>query len=153
MSSLLIPGSGPILGFAEIWTAFTPVLTASVTDPTLGTSPKQEGRFIRLRGGLVVYRFLIQFGTSGTNAGDGQYQISLPVPATSLTPSNVNTSMGSGVLFDWSESGHKELCTWQWGIATYLIGVVDDATISHNAPFNWTVDDRMSGTVTYQAIA
>ncbi len=134
------------------WIAYTPVLTASVTNPTLGSGSLAEGRYIEVPGHLVIYRFAVEFGTSGVNRGDGQYRISLPVPATSLTPASIYTSMGSGVLFDWSESGHKELCTWQYGISSYLTGVVDDSSIFHNAPFDWAAEDRMSGTVMYQSI-
>lgn len=57
---------------------YEPVLTASVTDPTLGTIiPYQQGRYTRL-GDLVLVSGYIQFGTVGVNAGSGDYRISLP---------------------------------------------------------------------------
>lgn len=132
------------------WLSHTPVLTASTTNPTLGSGSLQQGRYLEV-GNTVLYRFQVRFGSSGTNAGDGQYRVSLPVNAAVVNPDDVYTTMGAGVLLDWSVAGHKELCTWQWGAAAYLTGVVDNASIFSNAPFDWTVLDRMSGTVTYQS--
>ncbi len=133
------------------WASHTPVLTAATTNPTLGSGSVQQGRYLPV-GKMVIYRFLIQFGSSGAAAGSGRYRVSLPVNAAAVDPDDIYTTMGSGVLHDWSVGGHKELCTWQWGAATYLTGAVDNNSIFDNAPFVWTNDDRMSGTVTYQSV-
>lgn len=60
-------------------TAWTPGLTSDNTDPTLGTAAVQYGRIISM-GGFVFAPFHIQFGTSGVNAGVGNYRIPLPIP-------------------------------------------------------------------------
>lgn len=61
------------------WVAYTPVLTASTTNPTLGTGSSAVGRY-RQFGKTVLCRGEFRFGTSGISAGSGQYSMSLPVP-------------------------------------------------------------------------
>lgn len=86
------------------WTAWTPALTAATTNPTLGSGSVQEGSYMQL-GKLVIAHFNIQFGSSGQNAGSGEYRISLPVAAVttgstvpmgvaaSFTPNTAGTSL------------------------------------------------------------
>lgn len=59
-------------------TAYTPALTATTTNPTLGTGGSVSGYYTR-NGQLVTGVARIEFGTSGTNAGSGFYLVSLPV--------------------------------------------------------------------------
>ncbi len=137
---------------AAAWLSHTPVLTASVTNPTLGSGSRQEGRYLSGVGDFIVYRFLVQFGTSGTNAGSGQYRISLPVAAAAVNPDDTETTLGYGALHDWSVGGHREIVSWQRGASTFLTGAVNSSAIFDNNPINWTVEDRMSGTVIYQSV-
>lgn len=171
-SEILRPGSGPSRagvpwhdhGVDEIndletravlaarWRDFTPVLTATTTDPTLGSGSVTEGRYVHLVGlGLVIYRFYIQFGSSGANAGSGEYRISTPAPISSVANPNGLVALGQVVLFDWSVSGHKELGVCTRAAASALSMKVDDATVFHNNPFTWANDDRFGGSVMYEA--
>jgi hypothetical protein len=59
-------------------TAYTPILTASVTNPTLGTGASSTGLYFRIQN-MIFYRFSIIFGSSGFVPGVGNYEISLPV--------------------------------------------------------------------------
>lgn len=67
--------------------SYTPALTATTTDPTLGTGSVATGRYFQF-GKFVIANFAIKFGTSGTNAGSGAYRVSLPVPCTTLANTN-----------------------------------------------------------------
>lgn len=60
------------------WLAYTPVLTAVTTSPTLGSGGTATGRYYQV--GKTVHGWAkIKFGSSGTAAGSGQYLITLPV--------------------------------------------------------------------------
>lgn len=62
------------------WKTFTPTLTASTTDPNIGTTGSvQTSRYMQL-GKTVIYQGIIKFG-SGSSTGNGSYYISLPVAA------------------------------------------------------------------------
>lgn len=65
-------------------TAYTPVLTASVTNPTLGTGSSSVGRYSVI-GKRVFFSAEIILGT-GATAGSGFYTFSLPVAARTGTP-------------------------------------------------------------------
>jgi len=62
------------------WETWTPALTASTTNPTLGTGSSATGRYGRIQ--KTVYgQGQITFGTSGTNNGAGFYFVSIPITA------------------------------------------------------------------------
>lgn len=124
---------------------YTPELTASTTNPDLGTGATTSGMYTII-GDQVVYRFFIQFGT-GSSAGDGQYRISAPTSITSQISSHM--AIGQAILFDWSVAGHKELAACYRATTTTIGMVVKDATVFHNNPFNWDDDDRFGATVVY----
>ena len=65
----------PVFGSATSW---TPTLTGSVTNPTLGTGSAQNGGYWRM-GRLIVAYGRVLFGTSGAAAGSGNLQLSVPV--------------------------------------------------------------------------
>lgn len=62
------------------WTSYTPALTASTTNPTLGTGSSVGGAYHQF-GKTVFGTANVTFGTSGVVVGSGRYAISLPVAA------------------------------------------------------------------------
>ncbi len=76
-----------ILPLGTGFVAYTPALTATTTNPTLGTGSVATGRYFQF-GKFVIANFAIKFGTSGTNAGSGAYRVSLPTPCTALANTN-----------------------------------------------------------------
>ena len=68
----------------DAWTTYTPTLTASTTDPTLGSGSSATGAYIAA-GKLIIGRARIVFGASGTAAGTGNYFVSIPVTARATT--------------------------------------------------------------------
>ena len=89
------------------YVAYTPVLTASTTNPTLGTGGVATGSYCVI-GDMVHYIAYIKFGTSGWSAGSGEYYVSLPVSASTSGASQYN--LGTGYYYD---GGH-----WHILIAT-----------------------------------
>jgi len=66
-----------------IYVAFTSAMTATTTNPTLGTGGSAIGRYYtdgqHIEGDIVV-----QFGTSGAYAGAGSYRFLLPAPMSTV---------------------------------------------------------------------
>lgn len=77
------------------FTTYTPTLTATVTNPTLGSGATSSGRYAQ-SGKLVFVTVLILFG-SGMTAGSGTYQIALPVTAATAAV-NQGVPLGFGWL-------------------------------------------------------
>ncbi len=64
---------------AAAYATYVPTVTASVTNPTLGSGPTQNGNWMAT-GKLVHAYGRIQLG-AGATAGSGTYSILLPTPA------------------------------------------------------------------------
>jgi hypothetical protein len=95
-----------LLAIGDAWlTDWTPTLTGSTTDPTLGTGASAVGRYTAA-GKIVQGIGYILWGSSGVNAGSGTYSISLPVAANTTVP---NALIGSFVILD-ASTGPDE---WQ----------------------------------------
>lgn len=139
------------------WRSWTPTLTASTTNPTLGTNSTAAGIYVKL-GRLIVAQFAIQFGTSGTAAGSGAYRISLPVAAAQqfVAAAGFHT-VGSVRLFN---SGPTEIATvvallnstaaieMQYP-ATWPSGALTN--VGDAAPWAWGTSDALFGLLTYEA--
>jgi hypothetical protein len=115
-------------GTATAWTSYTPALTASTTNPTLGTGSVVAGKYKQI--GKTVFGWAkLQFGTSGVAAGSGVYRISLPVTAASAE----SQICGAGILQDSSantaytlvpyiaNTGYVELYQHQTSGATQVV--------------------------------
>jgi hypothetical protein len=77
-----------VVDFLEAgWTAYTPTLTATVTNPTLGTGSSVSGFYKRI-GKTVFWRAVIQAGSAAVAAGSGTYSLSLPPILASTNQSN-----------------------------------------------------------------
>ena len=61
------------------WTIYTPVLTASTTNPVLGNG-SITGRYVNI-GATIIGEIRIIAGTAGFSRGLGAYSVSLPTPA------------------------------------------------------------------------
>jgi hypothetical protein len=75
--------SGDALNLSSLSTpfaAYSNALTASTTNPTLGSGGSITSYYLAL-GKLVFFYGQVVFGTSGVNAGSGYYEIVLPVAA------------------------------------------------------------------------
>jgi hypothetical protein len=142
------------------WTSFSPVLTASTTNPTGGTAFVQNGRYSRA-GRTINASLRFRFGTSGAAAGSGTYRISLPV--TAAISGTINKPIGSGYLYD-SSSGQLSMALAYLdvtlaGTDLQILSLTDSggpgpggtAVVTNSAPWTWANNDELNFYVTYEA--
>ena len=131
------------------WESYTPALTASVTNPTLGTGSTTQGAYCRINK-LVVAVAYFAFGTSGTAAGSGDYYVSLPI--TSVASSALNR--GQAWLYDASAAtGWGATLQISTTSTVIMYKATGDATIQIGAanPFAWAANDQIRVQVIYEA--
>lgn len=134
---------------AAPWQAYTPTLTASTTDPTLGTGSSRIGRYRRVGRALQVYGS-IQFGTSGAAAGSGTYRVGLPFAVSNDTGSaytpfgtavgrdNSGSVSSVGVLQVLADGDTYTVVRYQTAAGTGAFTGFDNAT-----PWTWANNDRI----------
>lgn len=144
-----------------IFGLYTPTLTGSVTNPTLGTGSSTSGKWCRI-GDFVFATGDIRFGTAGTAAGSGNYQISLPFRA--ATPNKVTTdsveghwrattAIAGGTSWNTNDiliQAGASIMTAKYS-ATYPTGA--DTFVTATTPYAWAANHRISFTVMYEAAA
>lgn len=126
--------------YTKAWTTYTPVLTAVTTNPTLGTSPTQEGYWCRL-GNVIFGTARITFGTGSPTAGSGVYQISMP-PAAPVQRSQV---IGHGYIYD-SNVPALWQCSLRMSGANAIMAVTATANthnVTNAVPFTWAASDQI----------
>jgi hypothetical protein len=141
-----------VSGAIKSWAA-TPTLTATTTSPTLGTASVRDGYYTWLPGNMLLYHFAVKFGSSGTNAGSGQYLISLPFAAVGDVGNGMPEAAGSGLIRDNSASDVRQ-ATWYIPDTNLNVvaGFASDAVINNSAPWAWAAYDYLAGTIVYHAV-
>lgn len=134
------------------WTSFTPALTGSVTNPTLGTGSIATGRYKVLASGLVVGQAQIVFGTSGTAAGSGIMRVSFPVAG--LTPQSPATGLviGTAWLADSSTATCAVAVLRQSTATTALMACHGGSNTGANqaVPIPWAASDQIQYQFEYE---
>jgi len=72
-----------------VWETYTPTLTASTTNPNLGTTGTASGRYARIQK-IVIGQAQFVFGGASIAAGLGFYFCSIPITAQSAGPTAGN---------------------------------------------------------------
>ena len=134
-------------------TSYTPALQASTTNPTLGTGSTALGWYFYGPGNTVTVGFFIQFGSSGVNAGSGQYLITLPVAANAALGSG-QPAMGAGMIRRSSGGDIRAATLYIPSSNLGVVSMVPDATggtIGATAPWSaaWAASDYLAGEITY----
>lgn len=134
---------------------YVPTLTASTTNPTLGSGSTQSGWWKRIdnmvRGGAFV-----RFGTSGVAVGSGTYFVSLPFPADSTfmlgSDSNgLGSVVGAVMLRDNSvPTGDVGSCQINAAL-TGVIMRVGGGLVANGSPWVWAASDALVVEFAYQA--
>lgn len=130
-------------------TSYTPTLTASTTNPTLGTGGTATGYYHRA-GHVISVWFNITFGT-GMTAGSGTYIIAQPLAADS---SIYATSWGFGTayLVDAGTAANRQSAVVEYNTATTVRMRPNGAALVTNAvPFTWVDTDNFWGFWQYLA--
>lgn len=130
------------------WSTYTPTLTAATTNPTLGSGSSRIGRYIEI-GDLVIASVVIKFGSSGTGAGNGAYEISLPV--TARTPSE-QTAIGSGFVTEAGVDNDLICPVVQASLTSKCQMVIEGGNVmSNSTPFVFGANDSIGLFLSYEA--
>lgn len=130
--------------FRGLW---TPTLTATTTNPTLGSNPIQFGEYI-LFAGWVTARFKLAFGT-GMTGGSGTYELGGLPEAPDVTEIDGSVPVGKVHLRDVGTASKFWTCVITTG------GVVrfnDDngVEVTNTVPWTWGNSDNMRGELIYR---
>jgi hypothetical protein len=137
------------------FTSYTPSLTATVTNPTLGVGSQSLGSYVRVKN-LIIARFFITFGTSGVAAGSGNYKVSLPVTASVFSNSFYTNNIGQTGYYDASANQPYYANIWMDSDSTITLlyqtafnGAMSN--ISAASPVIPAANDVFSGYIIYRA--
>lgn len=132
------------------WTSYTPLLTASTTNPTLGTGSLATGAYA-LWGDAVYYLFRFRFGT-GAAAGSGTYRVSLPVAAVSSDRADVGL-LGTCELGDDSAGNRYRRAPAMLDTTHLVLQSFGDpfTEVTHASPIPWANLDYIIGSVWYRS--
>lgn len=130
-----------------VWNSWTPVLTATTTNPTLGTGSVQSGNYIKY-GQMLIVEGRITFGTSGVAAGSGSYLISVP-PSTTITPTSAAIPLGQARILD-SSAVTIGIANVYYQDGTHVglnmpstTTVGGFGTVTHATPMAWAASDSI----------
>jgi hypothetical protein len=137
--------AGPCLTSHPIQ-SYTPVLTASVTSPVLGTGSSIFGRYYVIFDQVYTWGEF-RYGTAAS-IGSGIYRISLPFRAKTLintnNPFETPLPVGNGIVFDESADAGRQAVIAQLGSPDFLVFSVRMGTagasrgVTHNTPIIWS---------------
>jgi hypothetical protein len=134
-------------GGGSAWTDWTPTLTAVTTSPTMGTGAVRTGTYEQV-GKRVTARGTVKFGTSGSAAGSGIYEVSLPVTARSLSPGR---QQGSATAFSHAGDFVDGTVFIESGATTKARLSIDSTVVTNSFPWTWANGDQLDFTITYEA--
>lgn len=127
------------------WTAWTPVMSATVTPPTLGTGNTSSGRYVRM-GNTIHGWGRILIGSAATAVGTGDYTFTLPVNFR-----NAGFVLQLGSLFYVDTSATSRVTSLQTSGATNLtVGIDATGIVSATSP-GIGVNDQIRYSFTYEA--
>lgn len=139
------------------WNTYTPTLTASSSNPTLGTGNAVAGEWRYVdNGDWVMAQGKIVFGTSGVAVGSGTYRVSLPVTAGTINASGSSLDCaGQARLLD-SSSGNTIIGEFHvadglaYGTIEFTNLTAGAASSATNAlPWTWAASDEIYWSVIY----
>ena len=147
--------TGPTGSFAiSPWTAYTPVLYGSTTNPTIGNG-SITGRYVNI-GATIIGEIRIIAGTAGFNRGAGTYSVSLPTAGVieNFQPVGqvVMRDEGPGItyfgtaIFNNNNTGRVELFMHSQ-VAEYDEGIA----VTASTPFLFSSNDKILIQITYES--
>lgn len=141
-----VGGGGP--------TIYYPMLTASTTNPGLGSNPSRIGWWYRV-GPMIFGEARMTLGTS-VNPGSGYYAMSLPVPAdltyhSASTGVGTGSAIGDGIFRDNSSVGSSVPGEIWLATATTVRMLVPAGRVDHSTPWTWSDGDAFALNFSYLA--
>lgn len=139
--------------------SYTPDLTASVTNPTLGTGGFITGRYIEIFDFIFTWGEF-RFGTAGINQGSGTFEVSLPFPAATIAPPDGGSGNGPqlGISRVWDNSSGSTRTSHSVQLRTttrIMFSVRFDSGAGGRAlgsgnPFAWDLQDGINWFAKYK---
>jgi hypothetical protein len=134
------------------WTAYTPTLTASVTNPTLGITGTATGHYAQI-GKTVIARWKIYVGHTTSGPGSGAYYVALPVAAST---GHVGLTVGNGYGYDASStslSAFTAYCDNANRLAMLYNTTLNGAytLVGAATPWSWAYTDYLEAAIQYEA--
>lgn len=131
-------------------TAYTPALTAVTANPNLGTSPIQDGWYVR--SGRWIHGWAsIEFGTGGSvSAGTGAYRVSLPTNM-DTTVQGLRVPIGIAFIRDSSASANESGQINYQATGTCSVKREDGADVTNASPWTWATGDEIHFQFSYIA--
>jgi hypothetical protein len=140
-------------GIGEALTSFTPVWTATTTNPVLGNGTL-TGQYTQVNK-LVYARYALIPGST-TTFGNGDYRFSFPVAAKSI--SNFGPILSSATFFDSNVSQMYNMVatsvsgdTTVFRILAFLNSTQDLRILGPTAPVTVAVNDQIFFSILYEA--
>lgn len=131
-----------------VWETYTPTLTASTTNPNLGSTGTATGRYARVNK-IVIGNAQFTFNGAGIAAGLGFYFCSLPITAQNAGPAaGVANAIDVSTFVSVQNSLNLDTTTRLIGIGTggaSLAGTIQSTT------FVWAAGDVIRFTFCYEA--
>lgn len=147
--------AGPCLR-SDALSTYTPNLTGSTADPTLGASGTIKGFYFKIFDQIYTwgeFRF-----KTGFTAGTGDYIVTLPFAAKTLTAPSTTIGkgpiLGAGHLWDASAAATRQPLIVQLRTATQIMfGARNNASsrqVDNLSLITWAIDDGISWSARYQ---
>lgn len=130
---------------------YTPTLTATSVNPTLGSGGSAQGRYTLFNGNWCTIRGTILFGTSGAASGTGQYLVALPL--SHVAHSGITAGLpliGSAIIYDASSTTFTPGVSYLGAGSNTFSILVAAGKVSQGAPWVWTNNDYISFELTYE---
>lgn len=143
-------GEATGLQYGPIKQTYEPALTAVTTNPTLGSGSAAVGAYWRI-GNLIFANITIKFGSSGVNAGSGNYAVSLPVAAAASTSSATNFLLGTCAMRDDSTANYAENSVMYGTSTTVVFRGASPNVVTHSTPWAWAALDSIHLNLCYEA--
>jgi len=129
------------------FSTYTPALTATSSNPTLGSGSTAQGRYYRY-GRMVHVEVVIRFGTSGVAVGSGFYEVSLPVLARLQT---VGRRTGSAYLYDSSNDYQDGGCFIDVNVQNRVRLSMNGTVVTPTTPMTFGASDELGFSIDYEA--
>lgn len=131
-----------------VWETYTPALTASTTNPNLGTTGSAVGRYARINK-IVIGQATFTFNGTGIAAGSGFYFCSVPITAqNSGAAVGVSNAIDVSTFASIQNSLVLDTTTRVLGIGT---GGASLAGSIQNSTYVWAAGDLIRFTFCYEA--
>lgn len=140
-------GNYAISHLSSSWVDYTPVLTAAVVDPNLGTGGSISGRWMVIGWRTIVVEVDVTFGTAGVSPGTGQYFITPPFVA---APGSIDKAVGALYIFDSGTANRTGIVNVGSTGDFYFMTSSPNGDVGAAVPQTWAANDQMRFTVIHE---